>query len=163
MKHAATLLRTTLAIAALTAFIAPTRAADAAHSAHGKGKEYAHDHAHDHGPGHKEAGDEARYGGVVAEVRGVTLELLAAPASLTLYVSDHGKPLSTHGGRAHLAWKTADGQRHKVELKPGDGQFNAQGQFSVPPGTAVSALVVLEGKPSFTAQFKAAAIAAGKK
>lgn len=158
MKQASHLLSKVLAIAALTAFIAPTSAADP-----GKSKEHAHDHAHDHAPGHKAAGDKARFGGVMSEVRGVTLELLASPTSLTLYVSDHGKPLSTHGGRAHIDWKTTDGKRHKVDLKPGEGQFNAVGQFPVQPGGAVSAEVVLEGKPSFTAQFKIAPIQAGKK
>ena len=46
---------------------------------------------HDHGP---------KYGGVVRELHNVAYELVAKPDSLTLYVSDHGKPIATEGAQA---------------------------------------------------------------
>ena len=57
---------------------------------------------HDHGP---------KYGGIAREVASVTYELVARPNALTLHVSDHGKPVSTQGAKAEVAFMPATKRR----------------------------------------------------
>ena len=58
-----------------------------AYAAHAADK---HGHDHDHRPLH---------GGIVAEAGDLNYELVARPDSLTIYVTDHGKPVAATGAR----------------------------------------------------------------
>lgn len=91
---------------------------------------------HDHGP---------RYGGVVREVKGVSYELVARPDSLTLYVSDHGKPISTAGAAA-VAVLYAGSDKTTVQLESaGENTLQAKGEFKVGVGVRVALTATFPG------------------
>ncbi|MDZ7596198.1 MAG: hypothetical protein U0932_16265 [Thiobacillus sp.] len=99
---------------------------------------------HDHGP---------KYGGVVREVRNVAYELVAKPDSLTLYVSDHGKPIATQGAQAE-ALIYAGNDKATVKLEPaGENRMVAKGNFKVGVGVRVVLTTTLPGKPPAKATF----------
>jgi hypothetical protein len=103
-----------------------------------------HDHGHDHGP---------KYGGVVREVKGIAYELLAKPGALTLYVSDHDKPVSTLGATAEAVIYANNGKT-TVKLEPvGDNRMAATGSFNVGVGVRVVLTTTLAGKPPAKASF----------
>jgi hypothetical protein len=92
---------------------------------------------HDHGP---------KYGGVVREMHHVSYELLAKPDSLTLYVSDHGKPISTQGASAEAVIYAGSGNT-TAKLEPaGDNRMVAMGNFKVGVGVRVVLSTTLPGK-----------------
>lgn len=99
------------------------------------------------------AGHGPQYGGVVREVRHVAYELVARPDSLTLYVSDHGKPVPTQGATAE-AVIYAGNEKTAVKLEPaGDNRLVAQGAFKVGVGVRVIVTTTLPGKPPAKATF----------
>ena len=99
---------------------------------------------HDHGP---------QYGGVVREVKNITYELVAKPDSLTLYVSDHDKPVPTQGATAE-AVIYAGNEKTAVRLEPaGENRMVAQGTFKVGVGVRVVLTTTLPGKPPAKAIF----------
>lgn len=99
---------------------------------------------HDHGP---------KYGGVVREVRNVAYELVAKPDNLTLYVSDHGKPVPTKGGKAE-AVIYAGNQKTTATLEPaGENLMVAKGNFKVGVGVRVVLTTTLPGKTPAKATF----------
>ncbi len=99
---------------------------------------------HAHGP---------QYGGVAREVKSLTYELVAKADSLTLHVSDHGKPLATQGAKAE-ATIYAGNDKTTVALEPaGDNRMAAQGNFKVGVGVRVALSVTLAGKPEAKATF----------
>jgi len=100
---------------------------------------------HDHGPKH---------GGVVREVKSVSYELVAKPDSLTLYVSDHGKPISTEGAQAE-AVVYAGNDKTTIKLEPaGENRMMAKGTFRVGVGVRVAVTATLAGKQADKATFK---------
>lgn len=95
------------------------------------------DTGHGHGP---------KYGGVAREVGKLTYELVARPEVLTLYVSDHGKPVSTRGARAE-GTVYAGNDKAAVTLEPaGDNTLAAKGSFRTGVGVRVAMTVVLPGQ-----------------
>lgn len=99
---------------------------------------------HDHGP---------KYGGVVRELNNVAYELVAKPDSLTLYVSDHGKPIATQGAQAE-AVIYAGNEKTMVKLEPaGENRMVAKGSFKVGVGVRVVLTTTLPGKPPAKATF----------
>jgi len=99
---------------------------------------------HDHGPKH---------GGVVREVRNISYELVAKPDSLTLHVSDHGKPISTAGASAEAVIHAGNATT-TVNLTPaGDNRMTAQGNFRVGVGVRVIVTTTLAGQPPARASF----------
>ncbi|MBI4755693.1 MAG: hypothetical protein HY778_09825 [Betaproteobacteria bacterium] len=100
---------------------------------------------HDHGP---------KYGGVVRELHNVAYELVAKPDSLTLYVSNHGKPVATQGATAEAVIH-AGNDKTSVLLEPaGDNRMLAKGQFKVGVGVRVMVTTTLAGMPAAKATFK---------
>ncbi len=100
---------------------------------------------HDHGP---------KYGGVVREVRNVAYELVAKPDSLTLYVSDHGKPIATQDAQAE-AVIYAGNEKTTVKLEPaGENRMVAKGSFRGGVGVRVVLTTTLPGKTPAKATFK---------
>lgn len=102
------------------------------------------DAGHDHSP---------KYGGVVRELRNVSYELVARPDALTLYVSDHGKPVPTQGATAE-AVIYAGNQKTTVRLEPaGENRMVAKGNFKVGVGVRVALTATLPGKTPAKATF----------
>jgi hypothetical protein len=107
------------------------------HAAGGK-----HDHAHEHKPLH---------GGVVVEVKDIDYELVAKPATIQLYLRDHGKPADVSKASAKITFLTGS-EKQEVDLKPAGNKLEATGNFKVGPGTKAVAVVTFNGKPA-TARF----------
>lgn len=102
----------------------------------------------------QKAGDHhaAQHGGVFVEGKEADYELVAKPALLKLYVSDHGKPknLATVTAKVTLL---AGSDKQEVELKPVGDKLEAAGTFKVAPGTKAVAVVTDGGKTLGTARF----------
>lgn len=99
---------------------------------------------HDHGPKH---------GGIVRETGAISYELVARADTLTLHVSDHGKPISTQGAKAEVTLH-AGNDKIVVVLEPaGDSRMGAKGAFKTGVGVRAALRVTLAGKPEATATF----------
>jgi hypothetical protein len=93
-----------------------------------------------------------QHGGIVAEAAHYQAELVASAERLTLFITDHGKPLPTAGGSAKLTLLVA-GKKSEVTLAPaGDNRFEASGSFTLGGARAVASLNV-PGQPAKTLRF----------
>lgn len=125
------------AIAALALSFATAGIAADDHKGHDHDDKKGGEHAHDAKPTH---------GGVVSVVKDVNYELVAKPDAITLYVTDHGKPVDTKGASATLTLLSAS-DKSEVKLTPaGENKLQAKGNFKVDKGTKVVASVNTGGK-----------------
>ncbi|MBI2308539.1 MAG: hypothetical protein HYU78_14715 [Rhodocyclales bacterium] len=93
-----------------------------------------------------------RHGGAVADAAEFQAELVTQPDRLTLYISEHGKPVASAGGSAKLTLLVG-GRKTEVSLPPaGDNRFEAQGSFAAKGAKAV-ATINLPGKPAKTVRY----------
>lgn len=104
-------------------------------------------HNHDDKKGEEHAHDaKPAYGGVVSVVKDVNYELVAKPDTITLYVTDHGKPIDTKDASATLTLLSAS-DKSEIKLTPaGENKLQAKGSFKVDKGTKVVASVNTGGK-----------------
>jgi hypothetical protein len=111
-------------------------------------------HDHDGKKGEAHAHDvKSMYGGVVTEVKDINYELVAKPDSMTIYVTDHGKPVDTKGAAATLTLLSAS-DKADVTLAPvGENKLEAKGAFKVSAGTKAIAKIALAGKPTQNVRF----------
>jgi hypothetical protein len=99
---------------------------------------------HDHGP---------KYGGIVREMHGMTYELVAKPDSLTVYVSDHDKPIPTQGAQAEAVIYANNGKT-LLKLQPaGNNRLEAKGSFKVGVGVRIALSVTLPGQSPANATY----------
>lgn len=105
-------------------------------------------HSHDDKKGSEHAHDaKPAYGGIVSVIKDVNYELVAKPDTITLYVTDHGKPVDTKNTSATLTLLSA-ADKSEVKLVPAGGnKLEAKGNFKVEKGTKVVASVTNGGKP----------------
>ncbi len=103
------------------------------------------------GPGHDH--DGPKYGGIVRELHDVNYELVAKPDNLTVYVSDHDKPVSTQGIQAEAILYASNGKTTVKLLPVGPNRLEAKGNFKVGIGVRVTLSVSLPGKPPVNASF----------
>lgn len=97
--------------------------------------------------------DKPRHGGVVAEVRHVSYELVAKPGEMAVHITDHGKPVPTAGVKAS-ATLLAGGEKSTIEFAPaGDNRLAAKGAFKAAPGTQVLLSVTYPGKTALAVRF----------
>lgn len=99
---------------------------------------------HDHGPKH---------GGIVREVGRITFELVARTDSLTLHVSDHGKPVDITDAKAVV---TLYGGNDKlvIELEPaGENRMTAKGSFKVGVGIRAALMFKQPNQPEVRGNF----------
>lgn len=108
------------------------------HKGHNHDDKKGGEHAHDAKPGN---------GGVVSVVKDVNYELVAKPDTITLFITDHGKPVDTKDATATLTLLSAS-EKSEVKLVPaGENKLQAKGTFNVDKGTKVVASVATSGKP----------------
>lgn len=99
-------------------------------------------------------GHGPKYGGVVREVKNISYELVAKPNTLTLYLSDHGKSISTQGAKAE-ATLYAGNEKTTVPLESsGDNRMSASGNFRVGVGVRAVVQVTLQGQETTKVDFK---------
>ena len=104
-----------------------------------------HGHDHDHKPLH---------GGIVAEAAGLDFELVAKADSLTLFIVDDGKPVTTAGAKG-TATVFAGSEKIAATLEPtGENKLVAKGGFKVGVGVRVAVVVTLAGKPEAKLNFR---------
>ena len=110
-------------------------------TAHAAGEKHGHAHAH-----------KPLHGGVVVEVKDMAYELVAKPATIQLYLRDHGKAVDIAKASAKVTLLTGT-EKQEVELKPAGDKLEATGSFKVGPGTKAVAVVTVSGKAAATARF----------
>jgi hypothetical protein len=105
------------------------------------------------GPAHAGAGHELKpmHGGIIVEAKDIDVELVAKPDSLSLYLTDHGKPISIDGGTAKLAVLIGSDKKD-YELLPNGGKFELNGSFAIPKGAKAIAVIKIKSKV-ITARF----------
>lgn len=96
--------------------------------------------------------DKPQHGGLVAEAKGVSYELVATPTSLQLHMRDHGKAMDVSKASAKLTLLSGS-DKQEVELKPAGNRLEATGGFKLGAGTKVVAQVTNAGKPAGTVRF----------
>ena len=96
--------------------------------------------------------DKPQHGGIVAEAKGVSYELVATSTRLQLHLRDHGKAMDVSKASAKLRLLSG-GDKQEVELKPAGNRLEASGSFKVAAGTKVVAQVSNAGKPAGTVRF----------
>ena len=96
--------------------------------------------------------DKPQHGGMVAETKGVSYELVATPASLQLHLRDHGKAMDVAKASAKLTLLSGS-DKQEVELRPAGNRLEASGSFKLGAGTKVVAQVNQAGKPVGTVRF----------
>ena len=113
-----------------------------AYAAHAADK---HGHDHDHRPLH---------GGIVAEAGDLNYELVARPDSLTIYVTDHGKPVAATGARGTATVHSANEKTTAVLEPAGENKLSAKGSCKQGDGGRAAATVALAGKPEAKLNFR---------
>lgn len=104
-------------------------------------------HGHNHGR-------TTMHGGIIAAAGDLDYELVAKSDSLTLYVVDHDKPVST-AGASGSATIHASSDKSTVALVPaGDNKLVAKGSFKTGVGVRISATVTLPGKLEVKLNFR---------
>ena len=104
-------------------------------------------------PVHAGAGHELKpmHGGVIVEVKDIDIELVAKADSLSMYLTDHGKPIPLDGGTAKLTILIGS-EKKDYELLPNGGKFEVKGNFAIPKGAKAIAVIKIKTKV-ITARF----------
>lgn len=111
---------------------------------------------HEHG---KKAGgthqDEAKpmHNGVVSVEKDMQYELVAKPASLEIYVSDHGKPVDVKNASAIVTLLSASGKEEAKLIYISDNKLGVTGNFKVAAGTKALAVVTVPGRSVVNVRF----------
>jgi hypothetical protein len=104
--------------------------------------------AGEHGDHH-----QPKFGGIVAEGKAFDAELVAKPDLITVYVSDHGKPMSAKGAKGKITLLSGT-DKSEAELVPaGDNKLEAKGKFNVSTGTKALVVITPDGKTASTLRF----------
>lgn len=94
-----------------------------------------------------------QHGGTVAEVQEIAFELVIKPDSVVLYLTDHGKPLSTAGAKGTLTLLTGS-QKLDVALTPAaTNELRGTADLKAMGGAKAVATVSLAGKKMITVRF----------
>ena len=104
-------------------------------------------------PVHAGAGHELKpmHGGVIVEVKDIDIELVAKADSLSMYLTDHGKPIPLDGGTAKLTILIGS-EKKGYELLPNGGKFEVKGNFAISKGAKAIAVIKIKTKV-ITARF----------
>lgn len=98
-------------------------------------------------------GEQPQHEGVLAEVKGVQYELVTKPDVITIYVSDHGKTVSTKGATGKMTLLNG-AEKTDIVLSPsGENKLEAKGSFQINKGMKAVAVVSLAGKPAQSIRF----------
>ena len=96
--------------------------------------------------------DKPQHGGLVAEAKGASYELVTTPTQLQLYLRDHGRAVDVSKAGAKLTLLSGR-DKQEIELKPAGNRLEAGGSFKLAAGTKVVAQVTNAGKPAGTVRF----------
>jgi len=99
-------------------------------------------------------GEKAKNGGIVQESsNGVSLELVSKDGKATIYVEDHGKPVSTAGASGKLTVLNG-AEKAEVPLEPaGDNSLATKGTAKLDKGAKAIAAVTFADKRTVNVRF----------
>lgn len=99
-------------------------------------------------------GEKAKHGGIVQESsNGVSLELVARDGKATIYVEDHGKPVSTVGASGKLTVLNGT-EKSEVPLEPaGENTLVSKGDAKLSGGAKAIAAIKLADKKVMNVRF----------
>jgi hypothetical protein len=87
-----------------------------------------------------------RFGGIVAEGKAFDVELVAKADLITVYISEHGKPMSAKGAKGKITLLSGT-EKMDAELQAiGDGKLEAKGKFLSAAGTKAVLTITPENK-----------------
>ena len=99
-----------------------------------------------HGP------DAPKHGGIVQAASDLGFELAPTAEGVSLYIEDHGKPLSTQGASGKLT-VLSGADKSEAEFTPAGGnRLDAKG-VKLAPGAKAVAVVTLPSKKVVTVRF----------
>ncbi len=101
-----------------------------------------------HGDDHK-----PKFGGIVSEGKAFDAELVAKPDLITVYLSDHGKPMSAKGAKGKITLLSGTEKVEADLASTGDTKLEAKGKFNVAAGTKAVVVITPEGKSASTLRF----------
>ncbi|HPT56143.1 MAG TPA: hypothetical protein PLK42_05675 [Casimicrobium sp.] len=101
-----------------------------------------------HGDDHK-----PKFGGIVSEGKAFDAELVAKPDLITVYLSDHGKPMSAKGAKGKITLLSGTEKVEADLTAVGDSKLEAKGKFNVAAGTKAVIVITPEGKSASTVRF----------
>jgi hypothetical protein len=97
-------------------------------------------------------GAAAKHGGVVQASGDLSFEAVAKDGALTIYVEDHGKPVSTADMSGRLTLLSGS-EKSEAPLAPaGDNRLRAE-NVRVAPGTRAVAVLATPQKKTLTVRF----------
>ncbi len=91
-----------------------------------------------------------KFGGIVAEGKAFDAELVAKPDLITVYLRDHGKPMSAKGAKGKITLLSGTEKFDAELVAVGDTKLEAKGKFNVAPGTKAVISITPEGKAAST-------------
>ena len=99
-------------------------------------------------------GEKAKHGGIVQESsNGVSVELVAKDGKATIYVEDHGKPVSTAGASGKLTVLNGK-EKSEVPLEPaGENALVSKGDAKLAGGAKAIAAINLADKKAVNVRF----------
>lgn len=98
-------------------------------------------------------GDKPKHGGVLQEANDVSFELVNKDGKATIYVEDHGKPVSTAGATGKLTVLNG-AEKSEVALEPaGDNTLAAKGDARLGKGTKAIAALTFADKKAVNVRF----------
>ncbi|OYY59383.1 MAG: hypothetical protein B7Y55_00015 [Polynucleobacter sp. 35-46-207] len=98
-------------------------------------------------PAYAGAGHELKpmHGGVIVEAKDMDVELVVMADSLSMYLTDHGKPIPLEGGAAKLTILIGSDKKD-YELLPNGGKLEVKGNFAIPKGAKAIAVIKIKAK-----------------
>ena len=94
-----------------------------------------------------------KFGGIVAEGKAFDAEILANPDLITVYLSDHGKPMSAKGAKGNVTLLNGTDKLDAELVAVGDAKLEAKGKFNVAAGTKAVVVITPEGKTPSSLRF----------
>lgn len=98
-------------------------------------------------------GSKPRHGGMVQTANDLSFELVNKDGKATIYIEDHGKPVSTAGASGKLTVLNGK-QKAEVVLEPaGDNTLVSKGEAKLVQGTKAIAAVTFADKKAVNVRF----------
>ncbi len=98
-------------------------------------------------------GEKAKHGGIVQTASDLSFELVNKGGKATIYVEDHGKPVSTVGATGKLTVLNG-AEKAEVSIEPvGENTFVTKGEAKLVKGTKAIAAVTFADKKTVNVRF----------
>jgi hypothetical protein len=98
-------------------------------------------------------GDKPKHGGVVQAASDLSFELVNKDGKATIYVEDHGKPVSTVGATGKLTVLNG-AEKSEVSLEPaGDNTLATKGEAKLGKGAKAMAALTFADKKAVNVRF----------